>query len=76
MLPSMVEIMALIRLQSIDPNESSFLQSEPSSPLFARGDPSRGKPHLFIILLVHSIRRAGKGELYHVSLDGRDHDAQ
>jgi hypothetical protein len=76
MLPSMVEIMVLSGIQSIDPNESSFLRSEPSSPLFARGDPSRGKPHLFIILLVHSIRREGKGELYYVSLEGRDHDAR
>jgi hypothetical protein len=47
MLSSVVEIMALGELRSVDTNEPFFLRSEPLSPLFATGDPSRGVPRLF-----------------------------
>jgi hypothetical protein len=60
MLPSMVEIMTLRGLQSADLNESSILRSEPSSPLFATGDPSGGVSRLFIILPAHFVRRRGR----------------
>jgi hypothetical protein len=43
-LPLGIEIMALGGLRSADPNMPFFLWSEPLSPLFAIGDPSRGAP--------------------------------
>jgi hypothetical protein len=72
MLVSMVEIMALGRLQSADPSEDFSAKRAPRVPCLLQRIRLWGASS-FLLLLAHSVHGKGNGKLYHASLDGRYH---